>query len=306
MGDQVGQPQTSGSPICAVVITCNPDTGWLERLDAIAKEVSRFVVVDDHSDPAGIEMISRAVARHDGHLIQNATKRGHAGVLNQGAAWVFDQGFRWALVFDDDTLPRPGIASELLEIYQRASADFKIGIVGSNYYDDKQDKLRYRFADGRSNGWAVRTTVIASGSLIERDAFSTIGPFRDEFFVASIDHDFCLRARAKGLQVVISTRPLMSHSIGATTVHRLAGVSVTTTNHTAKRRYYMVRNHVTLLREHFLHEPKWVAQGCYALLGDVVRVMLFETDKAAKTRSMAVGAWHGFLGRLGAGPGDAR
>ena len=306
MGDQVGQSPTAEPSVCAVVITCDPDPGWAERFDAIARQAPRVVVVDDHSGPPALKMIAAAVARRGGQFLGNDAKRGHAGVLNQGAGWVFSHGFRWALIFDDDTLPRPGIASELLDIHRRASAIRPIGMVGSNYYDDKQGALRYRFDEGKTDGWTPRATVILSGSLLERDAFAAIGPFREEFFVASIDHDFCLRARAKGFEVLISTRPLMTHSIGATSVHRLAGLSIATTNHTAKRRYYMARNHVTLLREHVLGEPRWVAQGCYALLRDAVAVMLFERDRTAKVRSMAVGAWHGLRGKLGRGPGDAR
>lgn len=306
MGNQVGHPQTSGAPICAVVITCNPDTGWPERLDAIAKELSRFVVVDDHSDPAGIEMISRAVARHGGHLIQNATKRGHAGVLNQGAAWVFDQGFRWALVFDHDTRPLPGIASELLGIYNRASAAEKIGVVGANYYDDRRERLKYQVPSGSIGDWIVRTTVITSGSLIERDAFFSIGRFREELFVDAVDHDFCLRARSRGYQVVMSTKPLMTHSIGATTVHNFVGIQVSTTNHTAARRYYMVRNRIVLMREYLFRETGWVIQALYSILVDTIVVLLVEANRAAKARAMVVGTWHGLLGRLGPGPGEAR
>ncbi|HUK12864.1 MAG TPA: hypothetical protein VLW17_06140, partial [Thermoanaerobaculaceae bacterium] len=66
------------------------------------------------------------------------------------------------------------------------------------------------------------------------------------------------------------------------------------------------RNRVRLMCEYLFREPRWVAQGCCALLRDAVAVMLFERDRAAKVRSMVVGAWHGLRGKLGRGPGDAR
>jgi rhamnosyltransferase len=292
--------------VCAVVTTFNPDPGWPERLEAVAAAVESFVVADDHSDAARLEMVSTVVRRHGGHVIQNERKVGHAGVVNQGVRWAFDQGFQWALVFDDDTLPGADIASELLRVYRLASTVGATAVVGANYLDPKTGRLILKSDPTRPVEWVALRTVITSGSLIEREAFRAIGPFREEFFVASTDEEFCLRARSMGYQVVMSIKPLMVHSIGAKTIHRIAGLTVCTTNHTAKRRYFMVRNSVTLMREYLFREPKWVVATFCGLLLDAVVVALVEEDKLAKMRGMVVGAWHGLVGRLGPGQGDAR
>src|SRR4030095_5315976 len=72
-----------------------------------------------------------------------------------------------------------------------------------------------------------RRTVITSGTLLSLNAYDAIGRFRDDFFIDGIDHEYCLRARAKRYRILLMLAPLLVHSIGERKLVRvLPGVSV--------------------------------------------------------------------------------
>jgi rhamnosyltransferase len=265
----------------------------------LAVETTKAVVVDNGSDSAELEMIMRAVDRHAAHLIRNCSNRGIAAALNQGVQWALGEGFRWVLLLDQDSEPLPEMGPRLLAIYHLASADSKTAIVGSNFYDRRLKRLRFPSLADAPCGWTVQRTVIGSGSLIECAAFAAVQGFREDLFLDSVDHDFCLRVRRKGFQVVLAARPLMRHTIGAPTVHHFVGMEVSTSNHSAERRYYMVRNRLLLARENLRSEPRWVAANLCFLLLDTLVMVLFEGGRRRKVWSVMVGAWHGLLGRTG-------
>jgi rhamnosyltransferase len=285
-------------PICAVTVTHHPDPGWPRRFDALAAEVPRAVIVDNNSNEDELEMLAEGARRHGAHLVRNDRNLGFAAALNQGARWAFGEGYRWLLLLDQDSEPERGIGEELLRVFELASSRSATAVVGANFFDEARERLRFAPRSRAADGWTPVQTVIASGSLVECDAYQAVGPFREEFFVDSVDHDFCLRARAKGYRVVVAMRPLIKHRIGATTARRVWGMRVVATNHSAERRYLMGRNRLVLAKEHLFHEPRWVAASLFALLLETAALLLVEADRGRKVRSLLHGVWHGVRGRL--------
>jgi rhamnosyltransferase len=292
-GDQVTKLPSGDSDVCAVVVTHHPDAGWAARLGAIAAEVAEVVVVDNGSDAVELELITRAVAAHRAHLICNQSNLGLAAALNQGATHAFARGFRFVLLFDQDTEPLPGIGAELTRVYALASQSSKVAAVGSNFVRQKTKTLTFHPRPHEHTGWTSRRTVITSGCLIERGAFAAVGPFREELFIDFVDHDYCLRARAMGYLVAAAISPLIVHSIGAPSVHHFLGLTLVTSNHVAWRRYLMTRNRVVLMREHCFREPAWVLASAYTLLAETVKILCLEEQKATKLRHVLAGAWRG-------------
>ena len=285
-------------PICGVTVTHHPDSSWPERFSALAEEVAQVVIVDNRSADGELEMLGQGACRHGAHLIRNQRNLGFAAALNQGAAWAFGEGHRWLLLLDQDSEVQAGIAKELLRVFDLASAHAVTAVVGSNFFDEGKRKLRFAPRDRTGEGWTPVRTVIASGSLVEREAYGRIGPFREEFFVDSVDHDYCLRARARGFQVALALRPLIRHHFGMLTTHRVLGRRLATTNHAAERRYLMSRNRLVLAREYLFREPRWVTASLFALLAEAAVLSLVEADKGRKLRGVLSGAWHGLRGRL--------
>lgn len=289
----------TGRPsVCVVTVTHHPDSAWPDRFVGQAAEAVASVIVDNHSDEEEAEIISKVAARHGTHLVRNKTNLGLAVALNQGAQLAFDEGHRWLLVFDQDSCPLPGIGAELVRLYHLAATRCSTAVVGANFFDEAKQALRFPSLGAARREWVPVRTVIASGSLIEREAYRTIGPFREEFFVDSVDHDYCLRARAKGFQVALATRPLMMHCIGAETTHRVLGRRIATSNHSAARRYDMGRNRTALAREYLFRETRWVLASTLTLLAETFMLQMVEGDGSSKAMAVIFGAWHGLRGKF--------
>ena len=285
-------------PICSVTVTRHPDPLWPDRFAAQAAEAAATVIVDNGSSDAEAGMIASAAARCGARLIRNDRNRGLAAALNQGAERAFGEGYRWLLLFDQDTEVVPGIGAELLRIFHLAAARRTTAVVGTNFFDEARQAPRFPSLASGEREWAAARTVIASGSLIEREAYGAVGPFREEFFVDSVDHDYCLRARAEGYQVVLATRPLIRHRLGETSTRRVLGMRIATSNHSAARRHDMGRNRLALAREYLFREPRWVAASLFALAAETAVLLVFEADGSRKAKAVISGAWHGLRGRF--------
>ncbi len=279
--------------VCAVVVAYHPDEGLEGRVGDVLKQVDAAVIVDNGSSPETARVLDRLAARERVHLIRNATNLGVATALNEGMDWARRRGYAWAFLFDHDSTLEEGA----LDTLAAALRDFGPGeapaVIGCNYRDVHAGRLRYPDESASGRSWRERKTVITSGSLVSVDRYGTIGPFRDAFFIDHVDDEYCLRARRKGYRVISTCRPVMLHSVGASTLHRLLWKRTGVTNHSPFRRYYMTRNHLILMREYLLVEPRWVFDTAYSRMKGLVLMCLFERERPAKIRNVLMGFLHG-------------
>jgi len=285
--------------ICAVVVTYFPDSNFPERIRKIAEQVGKVIIVDNGSDIETIEVLNKLSLQSKVQSILNSENLGVATALNQGARWAQENSFRWALLLDQDTVPEKTMTEELLAVYTDFPHKEKLAIVGSNYYSAYNHRPLYSSMDSGFCSWVEKKTVITSGSLLSLWTFDTIGPFRDEFFIDFVDIEYCLRARAKGYYVIITSKPIMEHRLGEAEMHRLLWRKTGTSNHSALRRYYMTRNHILLAKEYILSDPSWVLVTLYSRIKSIILLISFEKDRGTKLRNVILGIWHGILGKIG-------
>ncbi len=124
-----------------------------------------------------------------------------------------------------------------------------------------------------------RRTVITSGTLMSLELFKNIGGFREDYFIDSIDHEYCLRARANGYPVVMSCKTLMSHSIGRPGPR---GGHFLAFDHPPVRKYYMARNTLVTLKTYFWREPAWAVRQLARLIVEFLSIVFVEGDKRNK------------------------
>ena len=282
--------------ICAVVVLYFPDSGVEERLYRIERQVDAVVVIDNSGNCAENAFLG-TIADHRIHLILNESNRGVATALNQGVQWAEQHGFKWVLLFDQDTEPMEGMSQVLLDVYQDCCKNGEKALVGANYLNGLGNVQVACQEEAMS--WVKQKTIITSGTLLSLEIYRIIGPFRDEFFIDAVDHEYCLKARAKGVQVVLSCEPLMRHTIGMQTMHKLPWKKTAVSNHNAVRRYYMARNNLVLVREYWRQEPAWALRTVRYLVKTIVLISCFEKDKFLKLSAFIVGLWHAVIGKVG-------
>ncbi len=291
-------PPAHLSAVCAVVVTYHPDTDFPARLAAIRGQVAAIVIVDNGSDTE-LAMLREVGSDRGVTLLLNGENLGVARALNIGIQRALELGFAFALLFDQDSQVDADLVETLLAIHDSFPAG-RLGLVGSGF----------RTRDGAAPGgkaeqpaappWIDAEYVITSGSLLPLTAYGAIGPFREEFFIDYVDLDYCKRAVARGFQVILSRRALMTHSIGAPTHHRWLWMTKSTTNHSAERRYYGARNKTVMLREYGgYRRGGWILKSLLSCLKVGKRVLLYEDSKIPKLRALLSGWWDGVQGNLG-------
>ena len=144
-----------------------------------------------------------------------------------------------------------GALDTLIDVLNGSGGADSTAVLGCNYRDVHAGRLRYPDESASGFSWRERKTVITSGSLVSVGVYDAIGPFRDAFFIDHVDDEYCLRARKMGYRVLSTCKPVMLHSVGASTLHRLLWKKTGVTNHPPFRRYYMTRNHIILMKEYF-------------------------------------------------------
>jgi rhamnosyltransferase len=275
--------------ICAVIVTYHPDDGLFSRTERVARQVGQVVVVDNGSPDSSVSYLRRLSEKLQAHLILNAANEGIASAMNQGARWAGEQAYKWVLFFDQDTETAEDLVKRLCEAYYEYPERDKLAVIGSNYKDAYTGRLVLEQCPSAPHSWEEAKTVITSGSLVALEAYEMNGPFRDDFFIDCVDLDYCLRARAKGLRVILSRKAVIEHTIGRTTMHRLPWKETGTSNHSPLRRYYMMRNHIVLIREYSFKEPLWALSTLWSRLKSTILMCLFEKNRRSKLKYTALG-----------------
>jgi rhamnosyltransferase len=281
--------------VVAVVVTYHPDTGVAARLGAMAMQFRQVIVVDNGSSDEAIASV-RTLACHQSSiiLIENPENVGIAAALNQGCRRALEQAAGWVVTFDQDSVPATDLLACVAAEWAAQPQRDRIGLIGVNFRSPNGATLI-----PAQSGLADARAVITSGSLLNLAAWGDVGPFREDFFIDEVDHEYALRMRRKGWLVKVTRRVLMDHALGSPRRHNLGGWQLVLSHHSALRRYYMVRNRMLLAREHLDFDPRFVWGQLGRSLRETASVLLFEPEKAAKLRAMAKGLVDGLRGRAG-------
>lgn len=281
--------------ICAVVVAFFPDQTFGERLSSLLPQVGMVLVVDNTPAEGRAHQI-KALFEADAHVcvIENQTNMGISVALNQGLDFALEQGCNWVLTLDQDTQCRPDMVQALLQVY--AACEPKPAVIGGNYLDPRDGHLKVPM--GEAGDFLEQKTVITSGSLIDASMARSIGGFREDYFIDQVDHEFCLRVRCYGRQVVISRKPVMEHSVGS---HGGVGLPVfgILPNHSPLRKYYITRNTLIIVSTYWRQEPAWCLRRMVRLLLGLGSMALLEKHRLAKVCAFVAGAVDAIRQRMG-------
>lgn len=283
---------------CAIVVTFNPDTGFPERLRRIEAQFPMVFLVDNaSSDEAALVAAKERPACV--RVVRNSENLGVAKALNQGLATARDAGFEWAVTFDQDTLVSAAILDCLLAAaHEAASGNL---LIGANYLDKHRGRIAHRGASG-DGATFPRKTLITSGMLLPLHFAIQIGGFREDYFIDSVDHEFCLRAAARGARVLMTRESMMEHSIGRQG-EGMRWKRAMSSNHPPLRKYYIARNALLTMRLHGTKHPAWALRQMARLLAEAVAITCFEPDRRAKLPAFARGLVDGMMQRSKRAPG---
>ena len=288
---EVVHPAYSAAEVCAIVVTYNPDANLLDRINAIALQCHYLLVVDNGSKVNSKTTLIRVQKSiKNCSFLYNTNNVGIAAAMNLGIEKGMRLGYQVFCTFDQDTRVHPNYVVEQLDILNHY--DSQRTIVGCNYFDTNRNRPRYSEYHFVGQSCREVKTVITSGMMFSASCRRIIGEFNSTYFIDSVDHEYCLRARKLQCVVYLNSTVLMAHSIGELTSRAGTNRAYLPYSHNAERKYYAVRNTLWTIRQYGLNEPGWALKQLGRIILEFTCLCLFENNRASKIRYFLRGVRH--------------
>jgi len=208
-------------------------------------------------------------------------------------------------LFDQDTTLPDGFMQNILKHINAYQGDKKSALFSPVFFNHVTDDYGsiinfkpFRLIRSKPNKKKAVTYpqyVITSGSFIPMFVLDDVGLMREELFIDFVDIEWCLRARAKGYEIVSFPQVEIAHHLGD------SSVSFMGTNypiHSPLRMYYYFRNAMYLYR---LQEIDWnwrvvdAARNLFRFLF----YMLFVKNRWTYFKYIIKGYYHGLMKKMG-------
>lgn len=270
--------------VCSVIVTYNIGEQFYECFYSIVNQVEFIVIVDNGSNKETINVLKKLENQSNVKVIYNFENLGIATALNKGIEYAIKNKYEWILTMDNDSRATNNMVSSMLEWYKKVGLNKNVvsifpEYIEKNYIKDKE-KCSSELYDYNFKYISFDNT---SGNLVKSSIFEEIGLFREDFFIDSVDHDFCLRIKNKGYKLVKVKGVKLLHSLGNTKTINIFGKNISCSNHSALRRYYITRNRC-VMRRLYKYDKDYMDYDRKTLLNENVKILLFEKDKINKIK----------------------
>lgn len=284
---------------CAIVVTYNPTQNDIEQIYKLSQLI-HYLIVYDNSEPSIASQLSFI---HNGEVIFKNQNVGIATALNEGVKKAILAGYKKVFLFDQDSF----IDEHFLQAMMNFSNNYPdAALWAPSYYDINKNAygcfLNFNVWTRQKVSCANKEIMnvdmaITSGALINTDTWKTVGGFMDTYFIDHVDHEYCLRLKKSGYEIKANGNIVLKHCVGNATAHSFMGLTLSTSNHAALRRYYISRNYVDMIKRFKL--PSLLATYILYLAKATLFITCFETNKYEKLSKTVQGLWDGIRGRMG-------
>lgn len=238
--------------------------------------------------------------------LQTGENLGYAGGMNRGIQWALERDAQFVTVLNNDTVIPVGVIARTQDL-----ARGRLAVSPEVFYRDEPSAVWFgqaalapgllapehipqRYLAPTQDG--LRQTELLAGCFITASAtvWREVGLFDERFFLNFEDSDWSLRARARGVELIVDTTVSILHSVSASFVGDAATLST----------FYFVRNGLLFNR---LAGGSWVSRIRFlrhkALL--VMAASIREGELRRAARQGVVVCWAVFcyaVRRYGAAP----
>lgn len=283
------------SGTCAVIVTFRPHATVLDNVAKVLPQLGGVVIVDNGSSPELIAPLHAAAQEMGFTLIENGVNLGIAAALNAGVRWAKAQRFQYVALFDQDSTVTEGFIPAMLAEYEMHPQRNRVAIVTPSQVERNTGRTRGHQC-AKDGGPLV---AITSGSLMPIEMFDQCGWFEEELIIDCVDHEYCFRARSQGFTLAQCRRAVLMVAVGSTTCHRAFGMSIGARHYSAKRRYYITRNRLLMIRRFWKQQPAWSYRALRDIVQETIKAVLFENEPWNKLAYTARGVYDAVSGRMG-------
>lgn len=275
--------------IIAGIVLYNPDITRLEEnIVAVYPQVKKIIVFNNGSKNK--ESILNLVGQYKEKivLISSSSNKGIAYALNQIAKEALNQGYKWLLTLDQDTI----VTSNLIEVYSRYLNNPGLGQLCCGY----EDKNLPGFSNGidlqkSKNALTKVDKCIASGSVMNLFALKQVGGYDENLFIDEVDNEISYLLDKNGFSTYKVNFVGMNHEMGKIRKVSFLGKIIPISNYNSFRRFYITRNRIIVSHRFSKKEPK--LDNFWSQLKDCTEILLFEKNKLKKIASIFKGIYQG-------------
>jgi rhamnosyltransferase len=283
------------SGTCAVVITFHPHAAVWDNLAKVRQQVEALLVVDNGSSPESLAPFHAFPVDPGFTLIGNKANLGIAAALNIGVRWAKARGFEYVALFDQDSTVTDGFIEAMVATYESHPQRGRVAVVTPTQVERITGLPRGQEC-AKDGGPLV---AITSGSLMPTAIFDQCGWFEEELIIDGVDHEYCFRVRAQGYTLAQCREALLLVTVGSLRCHRVLGLKIMAKHYNARRRYYITRNRLVIVRRFWKEHPAWCYRQLRDVVQDTIKVICFEEQRSTKLRNTARGIHDALYGRMG-------
>lgn len=284
------------SLIFAVITTFRPTQCLPINVAKIAEQVDGVIIVDDGDSNDNKKKLGEWFSGESKvTIISQPENLGIAAALNTGMRKAIELGAEWVITLDDDSTPVEDLVPALMAQWADCAQSYRVGIIAAKWGAGQPDRN-----ENLSSAKPVAVkTLITSGCLMKTSIYKETKGFREEFFIDSVDFDMCLQLKEKGYSAIEIQTTGILHTLGTETTKRLPGLTIHSTNHAPFRRYYAMRNSLTLMKEQLFQDPLFAIKGCVWWIITILKILIVEKNRRKKLKAMWAGAKDFLKGKYG-------
>jgi len=251
--------------IASVVITYFPEISLLHSVLNSLASCSKIVFLYDNGS-GNIEQIHKCSLLYKNILIfENKENKGISYNLNKALREAKAYSCDWLLTMDQDSI----ISNEGILLFKKAILTSKKDVASLTPW------IYYRnFSSSEKKpkeGVSSVSSCITSGNLIYVKAALDIGGFDERYFIDFVDIEFCKRLTEHNLKILRINNIVLNHDLGGARQFRLLGHIFFVYRKKAIRLYYIFRNQLYFIRQHYSGTKKHIL----ILLSSINRALYF-------------------------------
>lgn len=263
-----------------MVVLYQPNDDVVENIQTYVAELEHLYILDNSSQGTSTKL-KAVLSLPNVTYICYGENRGVGAALNDALYRAKKQGMFFLLTMDQDSYFYAGGMRQYIDNVEAYPGDYHKVLQFSLRYQGVPETGRVKFSSVRL--W------ITSASLVNVDVAIRLGGWNSELFVDEVDSEICCRALAQGYQTILLNNPIFSHSLGEAHAWHFLWKTVYGANHSAVRKYYMIRNRIYLMRRYPWLRREYIRRD----IGRILRIVFFEHGKRKKL-------WYCFRGFIDA------
>lgn len=268
--------------VVGIYVLYNPNIAYLQKsLNQTLKMLDRVILIDN-SEKENDDLKSLGVCGKV-DILSMEENVGIARALNVACRTAISLDYDWAITFDQDSIPDDTFIDEY-ECFLSSTDNGSIGLLCPLYKLDDEDDIK------ELNRVVEVNSAITSGALMNLKAYATIGGFKEELFIDSVDTEYSWNLRVHGYKIYQLCNLVLKHHLGnhPFSIVLFGKKILTVTNHNYLRCYYITRNSLKISHDYWDVLPS-DAHKYRKWLNLLIKVILFEKDKCRKVQSIYYG-----------------